>query len=55
MADSHEELACRATYAEKAMAQIPRLLSNLDRNPYSPTYGCLHRDYWVNRTSDRPA
>ncbi len=46
--------ALRATYAQKALAQIPRLLGNQDRNPYSPTYGCFHRDYWLDKTSDFP-
>ena len=41
-------------YAIKAISQIPRLLGNLDRNPYSPTYGCFHRDYWLDKTSDFP-
>ncbi|MBA65349.1 MAG: hypothetical protein CMG55_06085 [Candidatus Marinimicrobia bacterium] len=41
-------------YAEKALSQIPRLLSNLDRNQFSPTYGCFHRDYWLDKTSDFP-
>ncbi len=41
-------------YAHKALNQIPRLLGNLDRNPYSPTYGCFHRDYWLDKTSDFP-
>lgn len=44
----------RAIYAQHALAQIPRLLSNQDRNPYSPTYGCFHRDYWLDKTSDFP-
>lgn len=44
----------RHVYAQKAMAQIPRLLGNQDRNPYSPTYGCFHRDYWLDKTSDFP-
>ena len=48
------EYARKAVYAEKAMAQVPRLLSNLDRNPFSPTYGCFHRDYWMDKTSDFP-
>ncbi len=34
------------------MSQIPRLLSLMDRNPFSPTYGCFHRDYWLYKTSD---
>lgn len=41
-------------YAQKALNQIPRLLGNLDRNPFSPTYGCFHRDYWLDKTSDFP-
>ena len=44
----------RAVYAEKALSQIPRLLGNQDRNPFSPTYGCFHRDYWLDKTSDFP-
>lgn len=44
----------RTIYAEKALASLPRLLSLLDRNPFSPTYGCLHRDYWLYKTSDFP-
>lgn len=44
----------RDTYAQKALSQIPRLLSNQDRNPFSPTYGCFHRDYWLDKTSDFP-
>lgn len=42
------------TYAKKAISQIPRLLGNLDRNEFSPTYGCFHRDYWLDKTSDFP-
>ncbi len=44
----------RDEYAEKALSQIPRLLGNMDRNPFSPTYGCCHRDYWLYKTSDFP-
>ena len=44
----------RDTYATKALSQIPRLLGNLDRNRFSPTYGCFHRDYWLDKTSDFP-
>ncbi len=44
----------RDFYAIKALNQIPRLLGNLDRNPFSPTYGCFHRDYWLDKTSDFP-
>ncbi|MBN1895719.1 hypothetical protein JW906_14595 [bacterium] len=41
-------------YAEKALSQVPRLLGNQDRNPFSPAYGCFHRDYWLDKTSDFP-
>ena len=44
----------RDVYARKAMSQIPRLLGNMDRNRLSPTYGCFHRDYWLDKTSDFP-
>ncbi len=42
----------RDVYAQKALNQIPRLLGNQDRNPFSPAYGCFHRDYWLDKTSD---
>jgi hypothetical protein len=42
------------TYARLALDQIPRLLGNQDRDPLSPTYGCFHRDYWLDKTSDFP-
>ena len=44
----------RDVYAQKAISQIPRLLSLQDRNPFSPTYGSFHRDYWLDKTSDFP-
>jgi len=44
----------RDVYAQKALSQIPRLLSLQDRNRFSPTYGCFHRDYWLFKTSDFP-
>jgi len=30
-------------------SQLPRLLSLTDRNPCSPTYGCLSRPYWHDK------
>ena len=41
-------------YAQKAISQIPRLLTCLDRNPFSPSYGCFNREYWLTRTRDFP-
>ena len=42
----------RNVYAEKALEQIPRLLSLQDRNRYSPTYGCFKRAFWMDKTVD---
>ena len=47
-------LASRDVYAGLSLAQVPRILGNQDRNAYSPTYGCFHRDYWLDKTSDFP-
>jgi SAM-dependent methyltransferase len=44
----------RDTYAQKGLEQVPRLLSLQDRNPYSPTYGCFKRTYWLDKTVDFP-
>ncbi len=40
---------------EKIIADIPRLLSLLDRNEFSPTYGCFDRSYWHYKAVDFPA
>ncbi|OUU21834.1 MAG: hypothetical protein CBB97_15895 [Candidatus Endolissoclinum sp. TMED37] len=44
----------RNAYAVRAINQIPRILGNMDRNKFSQTYGCCHRDYWLDKTSDFP-
>jgi len=44
----------REIYAAKALAQVPRLLSLEDRNPFSPTYGCCDREFWLCRSTDFP-
>lgn len=41
-------------YLDCSLNQINRILSNMDRNKFSPTYGCMHRDYWMYKTSDFP-
>lgn len=45
----------RLRYLEAALAQIPRLLGAIDRNPFRPTFGCLDRQFWHYRTSDFPS
>ncbi len=45
-------LNLRSEYHKKAISQIPRILGNMDRSNFSVTYGSLHRDYWLDKTSD---
>ena len=47
--------ALRDQYASAALAEIPRLLGAVDRNPFRPTYGCLDREYWHYRTAGFPS
>lgn len=44
----------RDRYVELALSYIPHLVQVVDRNPYSPTYGCFDREYWHYRTLDFP-
>ena len=44
----------RNIYIETALDYVPHVLTLVDRNPYSPTYGCFDREYWHYRTSDFP-
>lgn len=37
-------------FFEDIIKFIPRILSLLDSNPYSPTYGCFDRNYWHYKT-----
>ena len=41
-------------YLEKVIPQIPRILGNQDRMPYSPSYGCFDRIYWLDKVIDFP-
>jgi hypothetical protein len=36
-------------------SQIPRVLTQLDRDPDSPTYGCFDRNYWHYKIRDFPS
>jgi len=42
-------------FAERGLAEIPKLLTLLDRNPHSPTYGCFDRKFWHYRIIDFPS
>ncbi|MEO1006489.1 MAG: hypothetical protein AAFW67_11710 [Cyanobacteria bacterium J06638_38] len=45
----------RDLFAQEALAQIPKILTLLDRNPHSPTYGCFDRTFWQYKVIDFPA
>jgi hypothetical protein len=42
-------------FAREALAQIPKILTLLDRNPHSPTYGCFDRNFWHYKMIDFPS
>lgn len=45
----------RDLFAREALAQIPKLLTLLDRNVHSPTYGCFDRNFWQYKIIDFPS
>ncbi|MDC0833796.1 hypothetical protein POG22_12380 [Geitlerinema sp. CS-897] len=45
----------RELFAQHALAQIPKILTLLDRNPHSPTYGCFDRNFWHYKIIDFPS
>lgn len=42
-------------YTSIVLSKIPRLLSQLNRNENSSTYGCFDRNYWQYRIRDFPS
>ena len=44
----------RILYAQEALKYVPKLFTLIDRNKFSPTYGCLDREFWHYRTIDFP-
>ncbi len=53
-APAQPEAGSRDWYSFEAIRALPRILQLVDRNPYSPTYGCFDREYWHYRTIDFP-
>ena len=45
----------RDLFAREAIALIPKILTLLDRNPHSPTYGCFDRNFWHYKIIDFPS
>ncbi|PKO14646.1 hypothetical protein CVU37_14220 [candidate division BRC1 bacterium HGW-BRC1-1] len=48
-------LELRRRYTDETLRYLPRLFQMVDRNRYSPTYGCFDRSYWHYRTMDFPS
>ncbi|MCV2875544.1 hypothetical protein OE810_04655 [Rhodobacteraceae bacterium XHP0102] len=42
-------------FHEYCYAQVGRILTQLDRDPDSPTYGCFDRNYWHYKIRDFPS
>jgi len=49
------DVSLRRLYLDTALADVPRLLGAIDRNPLRPTYGCLDREFWHYRTASFPS
>lgn len=45
----------RDLFAQEAIAQIPKILTLMDRNRHSPTYGCCDRNFWQYKIIDFPS
>ena len=45
----------RELFAHEAINLIPTILTLLDRNPHSPTYGCFDRNFWHYKIIDFPS
>ncbi|MEM6502693.1 MAG: hypothetical protein AAF685_12740 [Cyanobacteria bacterium P01_C01_bin.89] len=53
--DTSRRESLRNVFAQKALAEIPKILTLGDRNPHSPTYGCFDRNYWQYKIIDFPS
>jgi len=49
-----DEPSSRDLLARHALSLIPSILSQQDRDPHSPTYGCFDRRYWHDLAIDFP-
>ena len=45
------QVADAEQYLRTALPAISRILASVDRNPFSPSYGCCDRQYWHYRTA----
>jgi len=44
----------RNLYAAEGLRYMPQILTMVDQNPLSPTYGCGDRQYWLYKSIDYP-
>ena len=49
------EKMSRDGWAREAIGQIPKILTLMDRNRHSPTYGCFDRNFWQYKIIDFPS
>ena len=47
--------AARARLAALGLRSLPKILTLMDRNRHSPTYGCFDRNFWHLRITDFPS
>ena len=52
---NNQQSTIRNLFAQSALAHIPKILTLLDRNPHSPTYGCFDRNFWQYKIIDFPS
>lgn len=45
----------RRIYSDLGLEELPRFISTMDRNEFSPTFGCCNREYWLTRVMDFPS
>jgi len=45
----------KAKFQNYTKAQLARVLTQMDRDPDSPTFGCFDRNYWHYKTCDFPS
>lgn len=44
----------RDWYVHEALRMLPRIITMIDKNKFSETYGCFDREFWHYRTIDFP-
>lgn len=49
------QIVNRDLFAREAIGQLPKIITLLDRNPHSPTYGCFDRNFWHYKIIDFPS